>query len=201
MRIQANPAQLAAYNLSLEDLRTALTAANVDQAKGTLNGARQSYTIGANDQLLASADYMPVIVAYRNGAAVRASDVATIVDAAENNQQAAWMDRQPAVILNIQRQPGANIIAVVDRIKKLLPQLQTSMPAYRAGKGAHRPHYYHSRLGSGRGVRADAHHCAGGDGDFSLPAQSGATVIPSVAVPLSIFGTFGMMYLLGYSSE
>src|ERR1700678_694361 len=93
IRIQANPAQLAAYNLSLEDLRTAVAAANIDQAKGTLNGARQSFTIGANDQLLSSSDYKPVIVAYRNGAAVRASDVATIVDAAENSQQAAWMDR------------------------------------------------------------------------------------------------------------
>ena len=129
VRIQANPTQLAAYDLSLEDLRTALAAANVDQAKGTLNGNRQSYTIGANDQLLSSGDYKPVIIAYRNGAAVRASDVATIVDAAENNQQAAWMDRQPAVIVNIQRQPGANIIAVVDRIQKLLPQLQASLPA------------------------------------------------------------------------
>ena len=93
VRIQANPAQLAAYNLSLEDLRTAIAAANVDQAKGTLNGNRQSYTIGANDQLVSSSDYKPVIIAYRNGAPVRASDVATIVDAAENNQQAAWMDR------------------------------------------------------------------------------------------------------------
>ena len=129
MRIQANPAQLAAYGLSLEDLRTALAAANVDQAKGRSNGPRQAYTIGANDQLISSSDYKPVIVAYRNGAPVRASDVATMVDAAENSQQAAWMDRQPAVIVNIQRQPGANIIAVVDRIKKLLPQLQASLPA------------------------------------------------------------------------
>jgi multidrug efflux pump len=127
--MQANPAQLAAYNLSLEDLRTALAAANVDQAKGTLNGLRQTYTIGANDQLVSSSDYKPVVIAYRNGAPVRASDVATIVDAAENNQQAAWMNRQPAVIVNIQRQPGANIIAVVDRINALLPQLQAALPA------------------------------------------------------------------------
>jgi multidrug efflux pump len=199
VRIQANPAQLAAYNLSLEDLRTAINAANVDQAKGTLNGARQSYTIGANDQLLASADYLPVIVAYRNGAAVRASDVATIVDAAENNQQAAWMDRQPAVILNIQRQPGANIIAVVDRIKKLLPQLQTSMPA------TVRVKVLTDRTIT---IRASVR-----DVEFELMLTIAlvvmviflflrnlwATVIPSVAVPLSILGTFGMMYLLGYS--
>ena len=199
VRIQANPAQLAAYNLSLEDLRTALAASNVDQAKGTLNGARQAYTIGANDQLLSSADYKPVIVAYRNGAAVRASDVATIVDAAENSQQAAWMDRQPAVIVNIQRQPGANIIAVVDRIKKLLPQLQTSLPAT-----------VQVKVLTDRTVTIRA---SVKDVEFELMLtialvvmviflflrNLAATVIPSVAVPLSIVGTFGVMYLLGYS--
>ncbi len=199
VRIQANPAQLAAYNLSLEDLRTALAASNVDQAKGTLNGARQSYTIGANDQLLSSADYRPVIVAYRNGAAVRASDVATIVDAAENSQQAAWMDRQPAVIVNIQRQPGANIIAVVDRIKKLLPQLQTSLPAS-----------VQVKVLTDRTVTIRA---SVKDVEFELMLtialvvmviflflrNLAATIIPSVAVPLSIVGTFGVMYLLGYS--
>jgi multidrug efflux pump len=199
VRIQANPTQLAAYDLSLEDLRTALAAANVDQAKGTLNGNRQSYTIGANDQLNSSADYKPVIVAYRNGAAVRASDVATIVDAAENNQQAAWMDRQPAVIVNIQRQPGANIIAVVDRIKKLLPQLQASLPAS-----------VQVRVLTDRTttIRASVK-----DVEFELMLtialvvmviflflrNLAATVIPSFAVPLSIVGTFGVMYLLGYS--
>ena len=199
VRIQANPAQLAAYNLSLEDLRTALAASNVDQAKGTLNGARQSYTIGANDQLLSSSDYKPVIVAYRNGAAVRASDVATIVDAAENSQQAAWMDRQPAVIVNIQRQPGANIIAVVDRIKRLLPQLQTSLPAT-----------VQVKVLTDRTVTIRA---SVKDVEFELMLtialvvmviflflrNLAATVIPSVAVPLSIVGTFGVMYLLGYS--
>jgi multidrug efflux pump len=199
VRIQANPAQLAAYNLSLEDLRTALAAANVDQAKGTLNGSRQSYTIGANDQLVSSGDYKPVIIAYRNGAAVRASDVATIVDAAENSQQAAWMDRQPAVIVNIQRQPGANIIAVVDRIKALLPQLQTSMPASVQVK------VLTDRTVT---IRASVR-----DVEFELMLtialvvmviflflrNLAATIIPSVAVPLSIMGTFGVMYLLGYS--
>jgi multidrug efflux pump len=199
VRIQANPTQLAAYNLSLEDLRTALAAANVDQAKGTLNGNRQSYTIGANDQLLASGDYGPVIVAYRNGAAVRTSDVATIVDAAENSQQAAWMDRQPAVIVNIQRQPGANIIAVVDRIKKLLPQLQASLPATVQVK------VLTDRTVTIRSSVQDV--------EFELMLtvalvvmviflflrNLAATIIPSVAVPLSIVGTFGVMYLLGYS--
>jgi multidrug efflux pump len=199
VRIQANPAQLAAYNLSLEDLRAAVAAANIDQAKGTLNGARQSFTIDANDQLLSSSDYKPVIVAYRNGAAVRASDVATIVDAAENSQQAAWMDRQPAVIVNIQRQPGANIIAVVDRIHKLLPTLQASLPAS-----------VKVRVLTDRTITIRASVL---DVEYELMLtvalvvmviflflrNLAATIIPSVAVPLSIVGTFGVMYLLGYS--
>ena len=199
VRVQANPSQLAAYNLSLEDLRTALAAANVDQAKGTLNGSRQSYTINANDQLLSSADYLPVIVAYRNGAPVRTSDVATVVDAAENSQQAAWMNRQPAVIVNVQRQPGANIIAVVDRINKLLPQLQTSLPANV------QVHVLTDRTTT---IRASVR-----DVEFELMLtvalvvlviflflrNLAATIIPSIAVPLSIVGTFGVMYLLGYS--
>jgi multidrug efflux pump len=199
VRVRANPAQLAAYNLSLEDLRTALAAANVDQAKGTLNGARQSYTINANDQLVSSADYLPVIVAYRNGAPVRTSDVATVVDAAENSQQAAWMNRQPAVIVNVQRQPGANIIAVVDRIHKILPQLQTSLPA------SVQVHILTDRTTT---IRASVK-----DVEFELMLtialvvlviflflrNLAATIIPSVAVPLSIVGTFGVMYLLGYS--
>ena len=199
VRVQANPAQLAAYNLSLEDLRAALAASNVDQAKGTLNGARQSFTVGANDQLLSSSDYKPVIVAYRNGAAVRTSDVATVVDAAENTQQAAWMNRDPAVILNIQRQPGANIIAVVDRIKALLPQLRSSLPAA-----------VEVRVLTDRTtiIRASVE-----DVQFSLLLtialvvmviflflrNLAATIIPSIAVPLSLVGTFAVMYLLGYS--
>jgi len=199
VRIQANPAQLASYNLSLEDLRAALATANVDQAKGTLNGTRQSYTIGANDQLISSDDYKPVIIAYRNGAAVRASDVATIVDAAENSQQAAWMDRQPAVIVNIQRQPGANIINVVKSIHKLLPQLQTSMPAN-----------IQVRVLTDRTITIQA---SVRDVEYELMLTIAlvvlviflflrswrATLIPSIAVPLSIVGTFGVMYLLGYS--
>ncbi len=199
VRIQANPSQMAAYNLSLEDLRTSLATANVDQAKGTLNGSRQTYTIGANDQLVSSSDYQPVIVAYRNGAPVRASDVATIVDAAENNQQAAWMGQHPAVIVNVQRQPGANIIAVVDRVRKLLPQLQAALPA------AIQVHVLTDRTMT---IRASVE-----DVEFELMLtvalvvlviflflrNIAATVIPSVAVPLSIVGTFGVMYLLGYS--
>ena len=117
VRIQANPTALAAYGLSLEDLRTSLGQANVDQAKGNFDGPHQAFTIGANDQLLTSDGYRPLIIAYKNGAPVRLSDVATIFDGAENVKQAAWANQQPAVILNIQRQPGANIIAVVDRVE------------------------------------------------------------------------------------
>ena len=114
---------MASYGMNLEDLRSALVAANVNLAKGNFDGPHQSYQIGANDQLLSSADYIPLIIAYRNSAPVKLSDVASVVDDAENIRQAAWMNETPAVIMNIQRQPGANIISVVDRIKVLLPQL------------------------------------------------------------------------------
>ena len=156
VRVQANPAQLAAYNLSLEDLRTALAAANVDQAKGTLNGNRQSYTIGANDQLVSSSDYLPVIVAYRNGAPVRTSDVATVVDAAENSQQAAWMGRQPAVIVNVQRQPerqhhrGRRIV-LTNCCRSCRPVFR---PASRSTPSSLRPHHDDPGLGQGRRVRS-----------------------------------------------
>src|SRR5437868_3144247 len=129
VRIQANPTALASYGLSLEDLRAALSNANVNQAKGTFDGPQQSYTIGANDQLLNGDTYRPIIVAYRNDAPVRVADVATVADGVENTLQAAWANQQPAVLMNIQRQPGANIIGVVDRIKKILPQLQAGLPA------------------------------------------------------------------------
>ena len=128
VRIQANPTALSAYGLTLEDVRTAVAAANVNQAKGSFDGSRQSYTIGANDQLLSSDQYRPLIIAYRNGAPVHLSDVADVIDSAENVKQAAWMNETPAVIVNIQRQPGANIISVVDRVTQLLPQLRASLP-------------------------------------------------------------------------
>ncbi|HVJ08500.1 MAG TPA: MdtB/MuxB family multidrug efflux RND transporter permease subunit [Acidisarcina sp.] len=199
VRIQANPAQLSSYGLSLEDLRISLAASNVDQAKGNLNGTRQAYTIGANDQLLTSSDYKPVVIAYRNGAPVRMSDVANVVDGAENTRQAAWMDQIPAVIVNIQRQPGANIIGVVDRIEKLMPQLKASLPA------AVKVTVLTDRTTT---IRASVK-----DVQFTLILtialvvmviflflrNLAATVIPSVAVPLSLVGTFGIMYLLGYS--
>ncbi|HEY6765098.1 MAG TPA: efflux RND transporter permease subunit, partial [Candidatus Sulfotelmatobacter sp.] len=199
VRIQANPTTLASYGLSLEDVRTALAAANVDQAKGVIDGYRQSYTIGANDQLTSSEQYKPIVIAYRNGAPVRLSDVANVIDGTENNRLAAWMNLTPAVIVNIQRQPGANIISVVDKIKLLLPQLQASLPT------AVKVQILTDRTTT---IRASVK-----DVEFELMLtivlvviviflflrNLRATVIPSVAVPLSIVGTFGVMYLLGYS--
>ncbi len=199
VRIQANPTALASYGLSLEDLRTVLGQANVDQAKGVLDGPRQSFTINANDQLFSSDDYRNIIVASKNGAPVRLSDVANVIDGAENARQAAWMNLTPAVIVNIQRQPGANIISVADRIKKLLPRLQSSLPS------SVKLNILTDRTQT---IRASVN-----DVQFEMLLTIGlvvmviflflrnlsATVIPSVAVPLSLIGTFGVMYLLGYS--
>jgi multidrug efflux pump len=199
VRIQANPTALAAYNLTLEDLRTAIANANVNQAKGGFDGPRQSAIIGANDQLLTSAEYRPLIIAYRNSAPVKLSDVADVIDDAENVKQAAWMNDAPAVIVNIQRQPGANVIEVVDRVKALLPHLQSSLPQ------AVQVSVLTDRTTTIRGSVADV--------QFELILavalvvmviflflrNLAATIIPSVAVPLSLIGTFGAMYLLGFS--
>ena len=199
VRIRVNPTALAAYGLSLEDVRTALNQTNLNQAKGNFDGIRQAYTIGANDQILTSSGYKPVIIAYKNGAPVRLQDVADVVDGPENIRQAAWMNTVPAVIVNIQRQPGANIIAVVDRIKALLPQLRVSIPS------AVNVAVLTDRTTT---IRASVK-----DVQFELMLtialvvmviflflrNLSATVIPSVAVPLSLVGTFGVMYLLGYS--
>ena len=147
MRIQANPTRSAAYGLTLEDLRIAVAAANVNQAKGAFDGPRRASIINATDQLLSSKEYRPLIVAYRNGAPVHLSEVADVIDDVENVKQAAWMNETPAVIVNIQRQPGANVIEVVDRIKKLLPQLQGALPSSVHVDGVDRPHDLHSRVG------------------------------------------------------
>jgi multidrug efflux pump len=199
VRVQVNPTALASYGLSLEDIRNAMGQANVDQAKGVIDGSRQSYTIGANDQLFSSEQYKPIVIAYRDGAPVRLRDVANVIDGTENTLLAAWMNQTPAVIVNIQRQPGANIISVVDRIKKLLPQLQASLPS------AVKVQILTDRTTT---IRASVK-----DVEFELTLtivlvviviffflrNLRATLIPSVAVPLSIVGTFGVMYLLGYS--
>jgi multidrug efflux pump len=128
VRIQANPAALASYHLGLEDLRTAILGSSVNQAKGAFNGSSQAWTIATNDQLTSSAGYRPLVVAWRNNAPVRLSDVATVIDGAEDVNQGAWINGTPAVVLNIQRQPNANIIAVVDRVKALLPSLNATLP-------------------------------------------------------------------------
>ena len=190
---------MAAYGLTLEDLRTVLQAANVNVAKGGFDGPRQASIIGANDQLLSSPGYRPLLLAYRNGAPVVLSDVADVIDDAENINLAAWMNEQPAVIVNIQRQPGSNVIEVVDRIKRLLPQLESSLPST-----------VHVTILTDRTttIRASVE-----DVQFELMLSVSlvvmviflflrtlaATSIPSVAVPLSIVGTFGVMYLLGFS--
>jgi multidrug efflux pump len=199
VRIEANPTTLSSYGLDLETVRSAVQGTSIDRPKGSFDGPQQSFQIGANDQLLAAADYRSVVIAYRNGAPVRLSDVATVVDGVENSKQAAWMNDVPAIILNVQRQPGANIIQVVDRIKKLLPQLETSLPS------SIQTSILTDRTAT---IRASVR-----DVQFELMLtialvvtviflflrSPSATVIPSVAVPLSLVGTFAAMYLLGYS--
>ena len=199
VRVQANPTALASYGLTLEDLRVAIAQANINQAKGVFDGSRQAYTIAANDQIQSSSDYSALIIAYRNGAPVRLSDVADVIDSAENVKLAAWMNEVPAVIVNVQRQPGANIIKVVDRIKELLPKLKASLPS------AVEVAILTDRTTT---IRASVE-----DVQFTLllaialivmvmflfVRTLAATVIPSVAVPVSLVGTFGVMYLLGYS--
>jgi multidrug efflux pump len=129
VRVQANPVALSRYGLALEDVRTVIATSSVNQAKGSFDGPAQAYTINANDQLLSSEEYKPLVVAYRDGAPVQLSEVANVIDGAENNKQAAWMNTTPAIILNVQRQPGSNIIAVADRIKALLPVLKQTLPS------------------------------------------------------------------------
>jgi multidrug efflux pump len=201
VRIQANPTALSSYGINLEDLRTALTSASVNAAKGNFDGPRQDYQIDANDQLVTNTDYKNVVVAYRNGAPVMLTDVAGIVNGVENNSQAAWMNQTPAVILNVQRQPGANTISVVKSIKALIPQLEANLPT---------------------GIQVTtltdlttAIEASVSDVEFELLLTIGlvvlviflflrslyATIIPAVAVPLSLVGTLAVMYLLDYSLD
>ncbi|MDB6123185.1 MAG: mdtB 2 [Pedosphaera sp.] len=199
IRIQANPTALAAYGINLEDVRAILQQTSINLAKGSFDGPNKSYQIGANDQLLTSEEYPSVVVAYTNGAPVLLKDVAVAVDGVENIKQAAWMNDTPAVIVNVQRQPGANIIQVVDRIKARLPQLTSTLPS------AIQVSVLTDRTST---IRASVR-----DIQFELTLTVvlvvlviflflrtfSATIIPSVAVPLSLIGTFGAMYLLGYS--
>jgi len=199
VRIQVNPLALSRYGLGMEDVRTAVAAANVNQAKGSFDGPEQAYTVTSNDQILSSAQYRPLVVAYRNGAPVQLSDVANVIDGAENVKQAAWMNSVPAIIVNIQRQPGTNIIEVVDRIKALLPQLRTALPT--------------SIDIAVLTDRTNTIRASVKDVQFELMLTVvlvvlviflflrtvSGTVIPSVAVPVSLIGSFAVMYLLGYS--
>ena len=201
VRIQANPAALSSYGINLEDLRTAVTQSSVNAAKGNFDGARQNYQIDANDQLVTSKDYRNVVVAYRNGAPVMLTDVAKIVDGVENKNQAAWMNKTPAVIINVQRQPGGNTISVVKSIKSLLPQLEANLP-----KGID----ITTLTDLTTPIQASV-----SDVEFELVLTIAlvvmvmflflrslyATIIPSVAVPLSLVGTFAAMYALGYSLD
>ncbi len=199
VRIQANPERLAAMGMSLEDVRSAVVAANVNQAKGSFDGPSRASTIDANDQLFSASDYEKIIIAYQNGSPVYLRDIAQSVDAAENARLAAWADLQPAVILNVQRQPGANVIKTVDQIKALLPKLQANLPAS-----------LEVQVLTDRTVTIRS---SVEDVEFELMLAIAlvvmvifvflrsvpATFIPAVAVPLSLVGTFGVMYLVGFS--
>jgi len=199
VRIQVNPATLATYGISLEALRSALASTSVNVAKGTFDGETQNYQINANDQLLSGNDYRDILVAYRNGAPVTLSDVAQISDGVENTRLAGWMNQTPAVILNIQRQPGANTIAVVKSIEDLLPQLQANLPA--------------SVKLTVLTDRTATIHASVKDVEFELVLTIGlvvlvifvflrnlsGTIIPAIAIPISLVGTLAVMYLLGYS--
>ena len=199
VRVQVDPSALAGTGLTLEDVRTALAAANVNQPKGNLDGPRQDYAIATNDQLYKAESFRPLVIAYKNGAPVRLSDIADTEDGVENAQLAGWANDQRAIILNVQRQPGANVIQVADRVKKLLPQLQASLP-------------------SGLKVdilsdRTETVRASVEDVEFTLCLtillvvavifvflrSVRATIIPGIAVPLSLIGTFAVMYVLGYS--
>ncbi|MGD0860416.1 MAG: efflux RND transporter permease subunit [Terracidiphilus sp.] len=201
VRIQANPTALSSYGLNLEDLRTALVQSSVNAAKGSFDGPHQDYQINANDQLVTSDDYRKVVIAYRNGAPIMLSNVAQVVDGIENNKQAAWMNETPAVIVNIQRQPGANTISVVKAIKAILPQLEVNLPA--------------SIKVTPLTDLTTAINASVSDVEFELMLTVAlvvmviflflrniyATIIPSIAVPVSLVGTFGAMYALGYSLD
>jgi multidrug efflux pump len=201
VRIQVNPVALSSYGLNLEDMRTALTQASVNSAKGNFDGPRQDYQIDANDQITSASDYGNVVVAYSNGAPVFVKNVANVVNGVENTKQAAWMNLTPAVILNIQRQPGANTISVVDEIQKVLPQLEASLPA-----GIQ----VTTLTDMTTSINASVHDVMFELGltvvlvvmvIFLFLRSWRATIIPTVAVPLSLIGTCAVMYLLGYSLD
>ena len=199
VRVQANPRALASQGLDLEDLRTAIAASNVNQAKGSFDGPERAFTIEANDQLRSAAEYRRIVVAFRNGAPVYLDDVADVVEDAENVRLAAWMNDVPAVILNVQRQPGANVIEVVERVKALLPQLQATLPpgvdlALLTDRTVTiRASVRHVQLELLLAVVLVVMVI------FVFLRTASGTIIPSIAVPLSLVGTFGVMHLAGFS--
>jgi multidrug efflux pump len=199
VRVQADTRKLAAYGLNIDDLRTTLANANVNTPKGNFDGPSRAYTINANDQLRSGDDYKNIVVAYKNGAPVRLTDVAQIIDGAQNTKLAAWMNTVPAVILNIQRQPAANVIEVVDRIKGLLPQLQAALPA--AVDVAVLTDRTTTIRASVRDVEIELALAVVLVVlvIFVFLRSTRATIIPSLSVPLSLVGTFGAMYMLGFS--
>src|SRR5476651_1542956 len=201
VRIQANTRALASYGLNIDDLRTTISNLNVNTPKGNFDGPSRAYTINANDQLTDASAYQSAVIAYKNGRPVMLTDVATVIQGAENTKLGAWVDNTPAIILNVQRQPGANVIAVVDGIKKILPQLQSALPAA-----------LDVRIVTDRTttIRASVR-----DVQFELAlsvvlvvlviylflANVWATLIPSLSVPLSLIGTLAVMYLCGFSLD
>jgi len=201
VRVQVDPARVAAYGLSMEDVRTAVASANVNGAKGGFDGPRQAYALGANDQLVTPAAYKDLVIAYKNASPVRLSDLGTVVAGVENNRVAGWYNGEPAVVLDIQRQPGANIVSTVAAIKDALPALQRSIPA------AVKMQVVTDRTET---IRASVN-----DVQFTLMLSIGlvvfviflflrsarATLIPAIALPLSLIGTFGVMALCGYSLD
>ena len=170
VRVQADLARLAAYGISMEDLRIAIAGANVSGPKGSLDGAQQAYTIAANDQIAAAEAYKPIIIAYRNGAPVTIGDVAIIVDGLENDRTGGWYQGTPAVIIDIQRQPGANVIEVVRQIRAEIPKVQRAIPGRRQPDHRQRPHRHHPRLRARRAVHADPQRGAGDAGGAVVPA-------------------------------
>ncbi|XHR28936.1 MAG: multidrug efflux RND transporter permease subunit [Chthoniobacteraceae bacterium] len=201
VRVRINPGAIANYGISLEEIRTALTQNNVNNPKGSFDGARQAYSIGVNDQVFSAAEYKPIIVAYRNGSPIRLQDIGEVVDNVENVRMAGWVGSKPAVILDIQRQPGANIIETADRVKALLPRLRASIPP---------SVQIHTLIDRTETIRASV-----SDVQFTLVLtvvlvvmtififlrKFWATVIPSVALPLAVIGTFGVMQLIGFSLD
>ncbi|MEI8233993.1 MAG: multidrug efflux RND transporter permease subunit [Verrucomicrobiota bacterium] len=201
VRVRVNPGAISQYGIGLEDIRTALTQNNINAPKGSFNGPRQAYAIGANDQIFSADQYKPIVVAYRNGSPIRLQDIGEVVDNVENVRMAGWVGSKPAVIVDIQRQPGANIIETADRVKALLPKLRASIP----------PSVQINTLTD----RTETIRASVADVQFTLILtvvlvvmvififlrKFWATVIPSVALPLAVIGTFGVMRLIGFSLD